>query len=158
MSLKYSSAENIINSIFQITTCINSQKKFTSQREVNKNKQYVCSIICSIYYNNFIYFRKTELVQEHEKLLQQRATWTDLVARLHDYVLKVDNRQIDIFSLKTNQRMVAIIEQKNFNFKKRLGVITKAQVGRQIDRQIDICIDNIQMQCALYNAMCTVQY
>ena len=33
--------------------------------------------------------RKTELVTDHEKLLQQRATWSDLVKRLHDYVLKV---------------------------------------------------------------------
>ena len=33
--------------------------------------------------------RKTELVGDHEKLLQQRATWSDLVKRLHDYVLKV---------------------------------------------------------------------
>jgi len=32
--------------------------------------------------------RKTELVTDHEKLLQQRATWSDLVKRLHDYVLK----------------------------------------------------------------------
>ena len=34
--------------------------------------------------------RKTELVTDHDKLLQQRATWSDLVKRLHDYVLKVD--------------------------------------------------------------------
>jgi len=32
--------------------------------------------------------RKTELVTDHEKLLQQRVTWSDLVKRLHDYVLK----------------------------------------------------------------------
>jgi len=32
--------------------------------------------------------RKTELVTDHEKLMQQRATWSDLVKRLHDYVLK----------------------------------------------------------------------
>ena len=34
-------------------------------------------------------FRKTELVTDHDKLMQQRATWTDLVKRLHDFVLKV---------------------------------------------------------------------
>ena len=34
--------------------------------------------------------RKTELVTDHDKLMQQRATWRDLVQRLHDYVLKVD--------------------------------------------------------------------
>lgn len=27
---------------------------------------------------------------DHDKLMQQRATWTDLVKRLHDYVLKVE--------------------------------------------------------------------
>ncbi|CAB4054665.1 Segmentation protein cap'n'collar [Lepeophtheirus salmonis] len=32
--------------------------------------------------------RKTELVQEHEKLSSQRSHWTDMVKRLHDYVLK----------------------------------------------------------------------
>ena len=32
--------------------------------------------------------RKTELVTDHEKLMSQRATWADLVKRLHDYVLK----------------------------------------------------------------------
>jgi hypothetical protein len=26
---------------------------------------------------------------DHDKLMQQRATWTDLVKRLHDFVLKV---------------------------------------------------------------------
>ena len=36
--------------------------------------------------------RKTELVSDHDKLLQQRATWSDLVKRLHDYVLKVDTQ------------------------------------------------------------------
>ena len=68
--------------------------KFTKKNLLLKEKltRIRIEIICSIYYYNFIYFRKTELVQEHEKLLQQRATWTDLVARLHDYVLKVDNR------------------------------------------------------------------
>ena len=35
--------------------------------------------------------RKTELVTDHEKLMQQRATWSDLVKRLHDYVLKVSH-------------------------------------------------------------------
>ena len=34
--------------------------------------------------------RKTELVTDNNKLLQQRATWSDLVKNLHDYVLKVD--------------------------------------------------------------------
>ena len=37
--------------------------------------------------------RKHELVTDHEKLLQQRATWSDLVKRLHDYVLKVGELQ-----------------------------------------------------------------
>ena len=37
--------------------------------------------------------RKHELVTDHEKLLQQRATWSDLVKRLHDYVLKVGQLQ-----------------------------------------------------------------
>ena len=37
-----------------------------------------------------IKFRKAELVTDHNKLIQQRATWLDLVKRLHDYVLKVD--------------------------------------------------------------------
>jgi len=32
--------------------------------------------------------RKTELVTDHEKLMAQRATWADLVKRLHDFVLK----------------------------------------------------------------------
>ena len=32
--------------------------------------------------------RKTELVTDHEKLMSQRATWADLVKRLHDFVLK----------------------------------------------------------------------
>ncbi|XP_023327161.1 uncharacterized protein LOC111700473 isoform X3 [Eurytemora carolleeae] len=32
--------------------------------------------------------RKTEIMTDHDKLMQQRATWTDLVKRLHDYVLK----------------------------------------------------------------------
>ena len=27
---------------------------------------------------------------DHDKLMQQRGTWTDLVKRLHDYVLKVE--------------------------------------------------------------------
>lgn len=33
--------------------------------------------------------RKTELVNEHEKMVAQRNHWSDLVKRLHDYVLKV---------------------------------------------------------------------
>ena len=33
--------------------------------------------------------RKTELVTDHEKLMSQRSHWSDLVKRLHDFVLKV---------------------------------------------------------------------
>ena len=33
--------------------------------------------------------RKTELINEHEKLVGQRNHWSDLVKRLHDHVLKV---------------------------------------------------------------------
>ena len=33
--------------------------------------------------------RKTELVTDHEKLMGQRSHWSDLVKRLHDFVLKV---------------------------------------------------------------------
>ena len=36
--------------------------------------------------------RKTELVTDHEKLLSQRSHWSDLVKRLHDFVLKVGFR------------------------------------------------------------------
>lgn len=36
-----------------------------------------------------IRIRKTDLIQEHEKLASQRAHWGDMVKRLHDYVLKV---------------------------------------------------------------------
>ena len=43
--------------------------------------------------------RKTELVTDHEKLMQQRATWSDLVQRLHDFVLKVQTSRINIFTL-----------------------------------------------------------
>ena len=34
--------------------------------------------------------RKTELVTDHEKLLSQRSHWSDLVKRLHDFVLKAN--------------------------------------------------------------------
>jgi hypothetical protein len=33
--------------------------------------------------------RKTELINEHEKLVAQRNHWADLVKRLHDHTLKV---------------------------------------------------------------------
>ena len=33
--------------------------------------------------------RKTELIQEHDRLLLERSRWTEKVKRLHDYVLKV---------------------------------------------------------------------
>ena len=33
--------------------------------------------------------RKTELLQEHDRLLLERSRWSDKVKRLHDYVLKV---------------------------------------------------------------------
>ena len=33
--------------------------------------------------------RKTELLQEHDRLLLERSRWTEKVKRLHDYVLKV---------------------------------------------------------------------
>ena len=33
--------------------------------------------------------RKTELLQEHDRLLVERSRWSDKVKRLHDYVLKV---------------------------------------------------------------------
>lgn len=32
--------------------------------------------------------RKTELIQEHDRLLLERSRWTEKVKRLHDYVLK----------------------------------------------------------------------
>ncbi|TRY68417.1 hypothetical protein TCAL_02505 [Tigriopus californicus] len=32
--------------------------------------------------------KKSELIAEHEKLVAQRSHWTDLVKRLHDYILK----------------------------------------------------------------------
>ena len=48
--------------------------------------------------------RKTELVTDHEKLMQQRATWADLVKRLHDYVLKVTRG----FSLKASANKILV--------------------------------------------------
>ena len=33
--------------------------------------------------------RKTELLQEHDQLLNERSRWSDKVKRMHDYVLKV---------------------------------------------------------------------
>ena len=36
--------------------------------------------------------RKTELIQEHDRLLLERSRWTEKVKRLHDYVLKVSSK------------------------------------------------------------------
>ena len=43
--------------------------------------------------------RKTELIQEHDRLLLERSRWTEKVKRLHDYVLKVSF----LVSLKVNE-------------------------------------------------------
>ncbi len=36
-----------------------------------------------------IFSRKTELLTDREKLIHQKATWTDINMRLQDYILKV---------------------------------------------------------------------
>ena len=35
--------------------------------------------------------QKGDLLKEHERLVADRSHWTDLVKRLHDYVLKVSS-------------------------------------------------------------------
>ena len=55
--------------------------------------------------------RKTELVTDHETLLKQRAQWSDLVKRLHDYVLKVNIIQIksSLTKMQTSWRKSLLI-------------------------------------------------
>ena len=43
--------------------------------------------------------RKTELLQEHDRLLLERSRWSDKVKRLHDYVLKVTSKYYEVTSL-----------------------------------------------------------
>jgi len=57
--------------------------------------------------------RKTELVGDHEKLLQQRATWSDLVKRLHDYVLKELGRDPQHWQLQMDHNRQVHILPRN---------------------------------------------